>query len=74
MKIIIDAHVQDIRGDRVGDMSEKVSVCASYESANTLSSITFDVPINNARDFFVGQKIQINIEWLDVATAGTASA
>ena len=63
MKTTINAYVCEIRGNRAGDRSEKVTVCASYESANTLSSITFEVPIENAVNFFVGQKVQVSIEW-----------
>ena len=59
--INIVAWVCEIRGNRAGDRSEKVSVSASYESANILSTITFEVSVEDARSFYVGQQIQIQI-------------
>ena len=59
--IKIDAWVQGIEGNRAGDRSEKVRITASYEAASILSSITFNVPIAQAHDYFVGQKIRIAI-------------
>ena len=57
----IKAYICEIRGNRAGDRSEKVTVTASYESANVVNSITFDMPIEQAREYFVGQKITITI-------------
>lgn len=59
MEII--AYVEAIRGNRAGDRSEKVTVTASYESASILSSITFDVPVEQAGEYYIGQEITITI-------------
>ena len=59
MEII--AYVCEIRGNRAGDRSEKITVTASYESASILSSIAFDVPIEQACEYFIGQEINITI-------------
>ncbi len=61
MKKLIDAYVEGIRGNRAGDRSELITVTASYECASILSSITFLVPIADATDYYIGQKLQIEI-------------
>ena len=40
----------------------KVRVTASYESANVLSTFTFDLPIGQAPDVHVGQKVRMSVE------------
>ena len=60
MKTTIDARILELRGDFAGD---KVIICATYETAKSLNSITFVVPIEQAHDVFVGQRIQISVEW-----------
>ena len=57
----IIAHVEAIQTNRAGDRSEKFRVTATYESSNTASSITFDVPMSEAHRYFVGQRLQITI-------------
>ncbi|KKN15553.1 hypothetical protein LCGC14_0984980 [marine sediment metagenome] len=59
----IKAHVADIRGNRMGDRSEKITVCASYEAASIISSITFEAPIEDAPKFYVGQEISVIVSW-----------
>ena len=59
----IVAYVSDVRGNRMGDRSEIVTITADYESANIISSLTFQVPIDHANQFFVGQKINITVTW-----------
>ena len=59
--IEIEAYVQSIEGNRAGDRSEKARVLASYLSSSILGSLAFDVPIGEAKDYFVGQKITIII-------------
>lgn len=59
----ISAYINTIRTNRMGDRSEKATICADYQSAGIISSITFEVPIEQAKSFFVGQKINININW-----------
>jgi len=63
----IDAYIESIYGNRAGDRSEKIRVSASYESANILNSITFDVPIDQANQFFVGQKLRITIDLITLS-------
>jgi len=62
-KAVIVAYVSEVRANRAGDRSEKVTISADYESANILSSLTFQVPIAQAKQFFVGQPITINVNW-----------
>ena len=57
----IIAYVQGIQTNRAGSSSEKFRVTATYEASNILSSITFDVPMSEARGYFVGQQLQITI-------------
>ena len=61
-RVSIDAWVCEILANRLGDRSEKARVSATYESAGIVGSITFDVPISEAKDFYVGQLIKIYIE------------
>ena len=61
----IEAYVSTIEGSRAGRLSEKMKVNAAYESASIMSSITFDAPIAEARNFYVGQKITIVVQWDD---------
>lgn len=60
-EIRIDAYVEEIRANRAGDRSDKARISASYEAASILASITFEVSMEHAKDFFVGQKITIAI-------------
>ena len=62
-KVNIDAYVSEIRGNRARDLSDKITVSADYESANTCSAITFQVPIDQAPLFYIGQQISIVISW-----------
>lgn len=62
-KVTINAYVSEVRANRAGDRSEIVTVSADYESANILSSLTFQVPIAQAKQFFVGQPITISVNW-----------
>lgn len=57
----IKAYIYEIRGNRAGDRAEKITVSASYESASIMSSITFDVPIEQASEYYIGQEITITI-------------
>ncbi len=61
MAITIDAFITEVRGNRAGNLADKVTIAADYESANILSSLTFQVPIAQANQFFIGQKITITI-------------
>ncbi len=61
MKVEIDAYISDLRSNRMGDRSEKITISADYESAGILSSITFQVPITEAKNFYIGQRIKIMI-------------
>ena len=62
-KVTIDAYISEVRGNRAGDRSEKITIGADYESAGIVSSLTFQVPIDQANRFFVGQKISIIVTW-----------
>ena len=59
---IFDAYVSEVRANRAGDRSEKFAVSASYEAANILGSITFEVPIECAKDFYIGQKLTVEVK------------
>ncbi len=61
MKKVIDAYIESIQANRAGDRSEKIRVTASYEEANILSSLTFEVPIAEAANYYVGQKVNITV-------------
>ncbi len=62
MEKIIYGYVDSVRGHSMGDRTEKLRVEASYESANTLSTITFDIGIEESANFYVGKKLMITIE------------
>ena len=61
-RVEIEAYVSEIQGNRAGDRSEKARISASYECANVHSSLTFDVPISEARYYWVGQKLALIVE------------
>lgn len=66
------AQIESLTTNRMGDRrSEKCRVTATYEIANVVGSITFDVPITDARRFHVGQRLTIG---LDVEPEKEASA
>lgn len=52
----IEAYVECIQG-----LTDKVRISAGYESAKTISSITFDVPFAEAANYWIGQKLVITI-------------
>lgn len=58
----INAYVSSIEGNRTGHLSEKIVVTAHYECSNIFSSISFNVPIKSARNYYVGQEINIRIK------------
>ena len=57
----IKAYISEIRGNRAGNLSEKVSISANYECASIISSITFDVSIDEAKKYHIGQELIIEI-------------
>ena len=57
----IMAYVGRIEGNRAGYHSEMVRISADYEASSIAGSITFDVPIEQAREYYVGQKWHIEI-------------
>ena len=57
----ITAYVENIQANSIGNLATKGRISAGYESANTISSITFDVPIEQAREYYIGQKLRIEI-------------
>ncbi|KKM13662.1 hypothetical protein LCGC14_1714000 [marine sediment metagenome] len=59
----IKAYVTAINGNRAGNLSEKITVCASYEAASIISSITFEAAIAEADKFYVGQEIGVVVSW-----------
>ncbi len=61
MEVKIKACVGSIESNRAGDRSEKARVRADYESSRIMGSITFDIPIANTSEYFVGQVISITI-------------
>lgn len=62
-EVVIDAYVSEIRSNGMGDRSEKATVAADYEAASVGNSVTFQIPIAQANQFFVGQKINIIVSW-----------
>ena len=58
----IVAYISALQVNRAGDRSEKIRIAADYESASIMGSITFEVPIDQALKYYVGQKISIRIE------------
>lgn len=71
MTIVMEAYVCEVQGNRAGDRSDKVRVTASYESADTMGTLTFDVPIANAKLFHVGQTVRIGIYLPDLEQEAT---
>lgn len=61
MKVEIKAYVMQVTGNRAGHLSENIRVSASYEAAGLLGSLSFDVPIEQAKEFYVGQELVITI-------------
>ena len=57
----IMAYVGRIDGNRAGHLSETVRISADYEASNIAGSITFDVPVSEAREYYIGQKLRIEI-------------
>ncbi|MCJ7829364.1 MAG: hypothetical protein MUP81_06460 [Dehalococcoidia bacterium] len=66
MPVNIEAFVCVISSNRAGDRSELAAITATYEAASTASSITFHVPISQAKHFFVGQKLTISVTWAEL--------
>ena len=58
----INARVSSIRANCVADRADKVQVTADYQCANILGSLTFEIPIDEAKTLYVGQKVSINIK------------
>ena len=61
MKTTIMAHVAQIEGNRMGDRSEMVRVTATYECANILGSLTFDIPTAESRGVYISQVLLITV-------------
>lgn len=57
----IKAYIESINGNRAGDRSEKIRITASYESSNIMSTITYELPIDEAYRYYVGQELEISI-------------
>lgn len=70
MSTTIEAYVSTIEGYRAGHLSEKMRVCAAYESANIMGSLTFDVPIAEARNFYIGQRLTVVVQWEGIQWPG----
>lgn len=64
-EISFNAFVQTIQGNRAGDRSEKFRVSATYMGGGVAGSISFDVPIAQAQQFFVGQTITVAVRTED---------
>lgn len=62
MKRMIKGLIQQIRSNRLPEVSERISVNVSYESAQTIGSIEIELPITDAADLHVGQAVTITIE------------
>lgn len=62
MQIKIDAMVQCLRVQHHGQNPLTIRVTAGYESANTISSIDFDVPYAEASNVYIGQRLMITME------------
>lgn len=58
----IDAYVCEIRTNRAGDRSDKITVTASYESAGVCGDICFFAPITFAKRYYMGQKLIVSIK------------
>ena len=39
----------------------KARVSAGYQSANIIGSFTFELPVEEAREYYIGQKLHIEI-------------
>ena len=59
----ITAYVDSIQSHGIASLAKMARVSASYQSSNTISSISFDVPTNEARGYYVGQELDIRIEF-----------
>lgn len=57
-----DAYVTEIQAYRMGDRSEKFRVSASYQMASILGSISFEVEMDQARKFWVGQRLGLHVD------------
>lgn len=65
MMVQIDAFISAIRANRSGTGTpEKARITADYEAANVLSSVEFDIPHEEARRYWVGQKLTIRISYV----------
>ena len=69
-KVVIDGYISEIRSNRMGDRSEKVRMSADYESAGIIGNLTFEMPILQAKQFYIGQKINIIITASDATRLG----
>jgi len=61
VKVEFRAYVEQVTGNRAGHLSEKLRVSASYEIPGLLGSLTFDVPVDQAQEYYIGQELTISI-------------
>ena len=62
MAIEITAVIHDIRGNRHGDLSDLVQVGMGYKSSGIIGELRVDFPIEQARWFWIGQRVRLIIE------------
>ena len=55
------AYVCQIQTNRAGDRSEKVRITVTYEVPGSAGSLEFDMPIEEARNYYAGQAVTISI-------------
>lgn len=56
-----EAYISSIEGNRAGRLSERVKIIAAYRMADTVGSIIFEVTLEAARGYYIGQKLTISI-------------
>lgn len=63
MLAAIIAHINSLEANCRGDEANMVRVTAGYGSGSTLGTITFDVPIGDAKRLYlyIGQRLEIGI-------------
>ena len=56
------AYIVEISSPTAGDRATRARVVATYEMGNTLGSLTFEVTIEQAQGFRIGQALMLNIQ------------